>query len=224
VTDDLNVKIAELQKLFDRLEQLKVEFREVDVIKAELDIARRAEEGVISFRTRLADIFAQPDPAFNRFAQLVMSKGLEVAAQDLSNNPDSYGDLKGWSIGPLANAARTAVLKLSLPAAVRTGMDGFTAHVKAGGGGYSREDLMGRTAQIRRRLSDAEERVGSSGRRIELELELAEKAKEISFRDLANLPPEKYRVVETLRDKYRNLIQNREGDPALRAAKAAAKK
>lgn len=215
-----NDKIIELQKLFHQLEEMRSESKSLDTLRGYLDLAQRAQEGVLGFRQRLADIFSDPEKAFHKFAQIALNKTPEDAANDLLRNPDDYGMLKGWSFGPLNNPARAGVLKLSLPAAARTGLDGFTAHMQAGGGGYTREDLGRKIEAARLKLEEREREFGSTGRRIEMELQIAELAKEISFRDLANLPKEQYRTVETLRDKYRTLMQAVEADPARRMAAA----
>ncbi len=217
-------KIAELLQLFETLEEYRGESKSLETLRGHLDAVRRAEESILNFRQRLADIFAEPIPAFQKFSRLVTERGIDAAALDLANNPDSYGALKGWSFGPLNNPARAGILKLSLPMAVRSAVDGFTAHMQTGGGGVDREDLARKVNAAQKKLGEMEQSIGSMGKRIELELKIAELAKEISFSDLANLPKEQYRLVESLRDKYRTLIQTNEGDPAKRAAAAAAAK
>ncbi len=216
-------KVQELLQLFQQLEDLRGETKTLHTFQQHLDLTRRAEEYVMGFRQRLADIFQDPEAAFNKFGQLAISKGVDAAAESISKNPDDYGSIKGWSFGPLNNPARSGVMKLSLPAAVRTAIEGFNAHLQTGGGGYTREELKRKVDAARQKLDDATQSVGSSGRRIELELQIAELARGISFRDLAALPKEQYRVVEGLRDKYRNLIQTNENDPAKRIAAAKKK-
>ncbi|TAH32406.1 MAG: hypothetical protein EYC62_09060 [Alphaproteobacteria bacterium] len=211
-------KINSLLQLFAQLEDLRSYGKTLDTLRSHLDMTRRAEEYILGFRQRLADIFQEPDKAFQKFASLAMSNGVDAAAENMSKDPDAYGTIKGWSFGPLNNPARSGILKLSLPGAVRTAIEGFTAHMQTGGGPYSREDLKRKVDSIKSKLDEAEKEHGSSGQRIELELQIAELAKEISFRDLAALPKEQYRIVETLRDKYRNLIQTNENDPAKRIA------
>lgn len=216
---DSRHKIAKLQEAFAALEALRADGKSLDVLRTYADFARRAEEYVLGFRQRLADIYQLPEPAFDRFVALVQQRGVEAAAADFLANPETYGTLKGWSIGPLNNAARNGILKLSVPAAARTAKEGFNAHAQTGGGGVSRDELKRKVEVAQDKMQTAETQFGSTGRRIELEMHIAELARGISFRDLAELPKEQYRVVETLRDKYRNLIQATENDPARRAAK-----
>ncbi len=211
-------KIDSLQQLFLQLEDLRSHGKTLDTLREHLDLTRRAEEYILGFRQRLADIFQDPEKAFQKFAQLAMNSGINAAAENISKDPDAYGSIKGWSFGPLNNPARSGILKLSLPAAVRTAIEGFTAHMQTGGGAYGRDDLKRKVESIKSKFEEAEQEHGSTGQRIELELQIAELAKGISFRDLAALPKEQYRVIEGLRDKYRNLIQTNENDPAKRIA------
>jgi hypothetical protein len=221
---EVKEKISNLLALFQKLEELRSNTKTLDTLRAHLDYCRRAEEYLHGFRIRLSDIFADPEPAFHKFAQLAIAKGADAAAEDLQKNPDDYGSIKGWSFGPLNNPARAGILKLSLPAAVKTGLEGFSCHMRTGGGNYAREDLKRKIDAAQQKMTETENVVGATGRRIELELQIAELAKEISFRDLATLPKDQYRMVENLRDKYRTLIQATENDPAKRAQKALAAK
>lgn len=216
--DATRQKIDNLWQAFAELESLRGQVKSLETLRVHADLARRAEEYIMGFRTRLADIFQQPEPAFLRFAEMATNQGVTAACDDLLQNPDKYGQIKGWSIGPLNNAARAGILKLSLPAAARTAGEGFNAHQQTGGGGVTREDLHRKAVQVQEKLAAATEEYGSSAKRIDLEMKIAELAREISFRDLAALPKEQYRLVESLRDKYRNLINTVESDPGRRPA------
>ncbi len=221
--EDAKHKIAELTELFQRLEELRGQAKTLDTFRVHQDMARRGEEYLVGFRQRLADIFQDPEAAYQKFAALALSKGVDAASENMLKNPDDYGVLKGWSFGPLNNPARAGILKLSLPAAARTATEGFNAHLRTGGGGLSRDELAQKTKAAREKFAQAEIDFGSTGRRIELELQIAEKAREISFRDLAALPKDQYRQIENLRDKYRNLIQSNDGDIGKRLAAAKRK-
>jgi hypothetical protein len=217
-------KIDKLLQAFSELDALRSNVKTLDTLKTHADLARRAEEYILGFRQRLADIFQNPDPAFERFASMALRDGVDAATTNFSKNPEDYGQLKGWSLGPLNNAVRNVILKLSVPAAIRTATEGFGAHMQTGGGGITREELRRKSDAAMDKLAQAEEQFGSSAKRLELEMRIAELARDISFRDLAELPKDQYRLVETMRDKYRNLIQSMDGDPARRAAAAASKK
>jgi len=223
-------KSAEYGTLIEAIQTLDTHLnkvRERDQVKEQLLSAERAITLLADFKRQMADIYRDPERAYELFAATCVTAGVEEAIAKITNDPDAAGELKGWAIGPLNNSARTAILKLSLPMALKTGGAGLTNHLIAGGGAYGQADLNARVEKLKSRLEHLNDVAGVSGDRISLELKVAEAARKVPEQDLGQLSGLHLKMVEDLVHKCKPLlIDTRSPDEVRREElrKAAEKK
>ncbi len=218
-------KTEEYQNLINTIQVLDSHLnkvRERDEARTMLQSSQHAQSMIADFRRQLSDIYREPELVFDFFAATALASGVETAVAKLTEDPEVACALKGWSIGPLHGSARTAILKLSLPMALKTGSSGFRNHIKAGGGAYSGDDMKARTERLKSRLEHLESVAGAAGDRITLELKVAESTKKVRNDELQKLSREHYKLVEDLVHKCKPLLveqSSKDGEKKLKQQK-----
>lgn len=202
-------KTQELKNLLDAIHTLESQMakvRERDEAREMLIAAQHTSSMMNDFRRQLSDIYLNPEKAFDYFAALSMSEGPNEAIARFTEDPEKPSTLKGWSLGPLYSSARSAIIKLSLPMAMKTGNSAFSNHIKAGGGAYGAEDLKLRIEKLSTRVEHLDQVAGANGDRISLELRVAEASRLVNQSELRRLSREHLKLIEDLNFKCRPLL------------------
>ena len=205
----VSTKTPEFQELLQAMSVLDAHVskaREYDDVRIQLEAAQQAQKLIPDFKRQLSDIFRDPNKVFDHFAATSLSVGPEEAVKVYQTEPEKISALKGWAMGPLNSGARSGILKLSLPIALKTGENAFKNHLKAGGGSYSSEELAQRIEGLRGKETYFSQKMGANGDRIQIELNVAKAAQHIPIEQRMTLSPANQETIERLLSKCKPLL------------------
>lgn len=202
-----------LNELLQSLDLYLDQAKERDKLNDKFKKAESALNNLRSFRRQLSDIFRDPEKAFEVFAHIAIERDAQTAYEELIQDPDHFGKLKGWSlIGMIEDKQRHAILTLSLPIAARAGREGFAACKDLGGGDYDEATLEGRVQAYNAISKDVEKKgTSTNNKRMDLEYKIAEIACDMTLEEIGSLPDRSRKMVEYLKLKYAKMVRDQAG-------------